>query len=137
MPTFSKNSLRHLGTCHADHQILFLQVVNDFDCSIVCGYRDQDDQDTAFENGFSKVRWPDSDHNVYPSMAVDVIPYPTGYNDDRIMRHFVGYVLGVAAEMKRQGLMEHSVASGVDWDNDRDLNDQTFIDLPHFLLVKD
>ncbi len=134
MPKFSPNSIKHLETCHADLQILFLQVVNDFDCSVVCGTRGKDDQDKAFNEGFSKVKYPNSRHNTLPSMAVDVIPYPTGYKDDKTLRHFAGYVLGVASEMKRQGLIEHNVKSGVDWDNDHDLHDQTFVDLPHFFL---
>jgi peptidoglycan LD-endopeptidase CwlK len=135
MPRFSENSLKHLESCHPDLQILFLQIVNDFDCSIVCGHRCKEDQDRVFKDGFSQVEYPNSKHNDYPSMAVDVIPYPTGYNDDKTSRHFVGYVLGVAAEMKRQGLIEHYVKSGIDWDGDRDLNDQKFKDLPHFELA--
>ena len=114
MPSFSENSLRALETCHADLQILFLQVVRDFDCSVICGTRGKEAQDAAYNASpqLSKVKWPNSRHNSLPSMAVDVIPYPTGYKDEKTLRHFAGYVLGVAAEMKRQGLIDHSVISG-------------------------
>ena len=137
MPKFSENSLRALETCHPDLQMLFLQVVSDFDCSIICGTRGKAAQDAAYNASpqLSKVKWPNSKHNSLPSLAVDAIPYPTGYKDEKTMRHFVGYVLGVAAEMKRQGLLDHSIRSGIDWDGDRDLHDQTFLDLPHFEIV--
>jgi hypothetical protein len=66
------------------------------DISVLCGFRDQKEQDEAFKNGASKKRWPDSMHNVLPSMAVDVVPYPVDWGD---MKRFVAlrtYALGVA-----------------------------------------
>ena len=48
--------------------------------------------------------------------------------------YFGGYTLGVASELLRHGEMEKSVRWGGDWDNDRDIMDQTFDDLPHFEL---
>lgn len=135
MPRFSKNSLKHLESCHPDLQMLFLQVVYNFDCTIIGGHRGQEEQDRVFNEGFSKVEWPNSKHNESPSMAVDVTPYPIDWQDTERMSYFAGYVMGLAAEMKRQGLIEHHIRSGIDWDRDTMTNDQEWSDLPHFELA--
>lgn len=135
MAKFGKSSLTRLETCHEDLQLLFLQVVNTFDCSIICGHRGQDEQDEAFKKNLSKLRYPNSKHNSMPSMAIDVIPYPVNWKDLKRMHYFAGYVKAIAEQLKKDQLMSHDIRWGGDWDSDTQVNDQTFIDLPHFELV--
>jgi len=41
MPSFSEKSLARLSTCDSRLQRLFQQIVQDFDCSIIEGHRDE------------------------------------------------------------------------------------------------
>ena len=78
-----------------------------------------------------------SKHLAEPlSMAVDVVPYPVEWNrqGQERMRHFAGFVFGVASQL---GITD--LRWGGDWDGDvwtsRDgLRDQSFMDLPHYEL---
>ena len=74
MPLFSQTSKARLSTAHPDLQRLFNEVVKHWDCTIVCGHRGKEEQDKAFAEGKSKVKWPNGRHNKLPSLAVDVMP---------------------------------------------------------------
>ncbi len=129
MPQFSKKSLDHLATCHPDLQRLFLEVVKHYDCSVICGHRNQKDQDDAVKNGFSKTAWPNSKHNSMPSMAVDVVPFPLPeWTKAKFFCHFAGFVQGMA---NRMGI---AIRWGGDFNGDLNLENDKFIDAPHFEL---
>ena len=130
MPRFSARSKQKLATCHEDLQRVMNQVVKMYDCTILCGHRDEEAQTSAYNAGKSKVKWPNSKHNATPSEAVDAAPYPIDWNDLERFRRFAWFVKGVAAGM---GIV---IRIGADWDSDNDITDQTFHDLPHFELVK-
>jgi len=132
MPKFSQTSKERLKSCNPELQILFNYVIKYFDCSILCGERNKKAQNKAFADGFSTVQYPHSKHNKSPSDAVDVVPYPISWDDTDRMRYFIGFVKGVAKILKEYGLMEKEIITGIDWDNDQDLNDQRFLDFPHF-----
>lgn len=130
---YSKTSIERLKTCHPDLQKVFYEVLNGFDHTILCGHRGREAQNKAFNEGKSKLRFPQSKHNSTPSMAVDVAPwYPDKphihWQEDENFTMFGGYVLGVAASM---GV---GLRWGGDWKqcNDRRKND--FEDLVHFEL---
>ncbi len=129
MPNFSGRSTARLLECHEDLQLLFFQVVKNFDCSIMCGHRGEEAQNEAFEKGYSKLKFPQSKHNKTPSLAVDVVPYPIDWKDFKRMYFFGGYVKGIA-----EGLGV-KIRWGGDWDRDTEIDDQSFIDLPHFELI--
>jgi len=133
MPSFSKTSLDRLNTCDPRLVDIFLEVVKEYDCTILQGVRGKEEQDEFFRTGKSKVQWPNSKHNVLTptdkSMAVDAVPCPIDWNDKTAMYHFVGYVRGIA---KMKGI---KIRCGADWDGNFNLKDQTFFDLPHFELV--
>lgn len=129
MPKFSKTSQDRLDTCHEDLQRLFERVVEEYDCSILCGHRGQEEQNRAFEKGLSKLEFPKSKHNRTPSLAVDVAPYPVDWKNWPEWYHFAGYVKAIARDM---GI---SVRWGGDWDSDNDFEDQNFNDLPHWEIV--
>ena len=129
MPSFSAKSKQHLASCDPDLIRLFNEVVKHFDCTVTCGFRSQVEQDEAYRTGRSQLQFPASNHNVYPSRAVDVIPYPVDWDDiDRFLL-FIGFVKGVASQM---GI---KVRSGIDWDDDWNIKEHRFLDYPHFELV--
>lgn len=130
MPTFGQRSRNNLETCHEDLQKLFNEVIKHFDCSVICGHRGQEEQDMAFHDGRSKLKFPQSKHNKMPSLAADVVPYPIDWNDTRRFYMFVGIVRGIAA------MMNIPVRCGADWDGDMEVKDQNFHDLPHFELLE-
>src|SRR6185369_7204924 len=110
-------------------------VIRTFDCTVLEGYRNEEDQEKAFNAGNTKLHWPNGKHNRQPSFAVDVSPYPVDWKDTKRFYHFAGFVLGVAVRLKEEGKMTHAIRWGGDWDCDHDLNDQTFNDLVHFELI--
>ena len=128
MPSFSQRSINNLQTCHDDLIKLFEEVIRHYDCAVICGHRSKEDQDKAYHEGKSKLRYPLSKHNKMPSLAVDVVPYPIAWDDLDRFYHFVGFVTGVA---KTLGI---NIRSGLDWDGDLNFKDQNFLDAPHFEL---
>ncbi len=130
MPSFSRRSRHRLRTCDERLQVLFDRVVKDFDCTILQGHRGRVAQNQAFQNGRSRLQWPEGNHNRYPSHAIDVAPWPIDWDDLRRFYFFGGFVLGIASELAIP------IRFGGDWDGDEDLNDQTFNDLVHFEIGK-
>ena len=118
MPKYSTRSSNNLAGCHPELQKLFNEVIKWFDCSILCGYRGQEAQDRAFANGHSKLEWPNSKHNKFPSDAVDAVPYPIDWEDTERFALFAGFVMGTARQMGIQ------VKWGGLW--------KTLKDYPHF-----
>ena len=142
MNYWSDHSKRELQTVHADLVTLFTIVLQIWDCKISEGHRAQAEQDLAFLQGHSKIKWPDGNHNKLPSMAVDVLPFVEGkfigWTGDHATKQwfaFAGLVKGVAAMLLSQGLMTHSIRWGGDWDSDWNFKDQSFNDWPHFELI--
>ena len=125
MPEFSPLSKRRLAECHPDLQKLMNEVIKHYDIVVLCGFRGKDEQDKVFREGKSKLSFPKSKHNVTPSLAVDIAPYPLDWNDLKRFWHLAGYVKATAEKM---GI---KIRQGADWDGDNDFKDQKFIDLPH------
>lgn len=137
VPKFSQLSFSKLSTCHLDLQTLFYEVIKYFDCSIIEGYRNQKDQEKAFNGGYSKLHWPYGKHNSQPSMAVDVTPYPVNLLNDKLALFFGGYVMGIAQKLKDEGKMTHSVRWGGSWSGLGELNAPHVLnDLVHFELIE-
>ena len=130
MPRFGKKSRSNLSSCHSDLQKVFNKVIERVDCSVLCGHRGKEDQDKAFDEGRSKVKYPNGRHNANPSNAVDVTPYPVDWKDRERQTLFAGYVLGIAEGM---GI---KLRWGGDWDQDFQVADNKFDDFPHFEIKK-
>ena len=109
MPKFGSKSRHHLETCHPDLQTLFNAVIMVVDCSVTCGYRNERDQEKAFNSGNSKVHYPDGKHNSNPSTAVDVYPWPIDYTDLQRYYWFAGWVLAKAALLRPLQLPPHLI----------------------------
>jgi len=135
MPKFSKASLDRLLTVHEDLQRLFFEVIDHYDCSILEGIRSPERQRELVRTGKSKPL--NSKH--LKGWAVDVVPYPIDWSTrgQERMRHFAGFVFGVAAGL---GIVDRLTWGG-DWKNTArsqagGLRDQSFMDLPHFELTR-
>ena len=70
-----------------------------------------------------------SRHNYYPSLAVDVAPYPIDWKD---LRAFAAVAKIVQEEAEALGI---DIRWGGDWDRDGEWKDERFLDMPHYELV--
>lgn len=128
MPSFGKRSIDNLSTCHAKLQQIMLEAIKVYDFSVICGYRGQEAQDKAFNDGYSKVKYPDGDHNKTPSDAVDCMPwFKDGKHirwDDKVsMSHLAGIIKGIA----------YARGIKIGWGGDY----RNFSDSPHYYLIKE
>lgn len=120
MAKFSEKSKERLATCEQELQDVLNEAIKYYDFSCICGHRDMEAQNRAFNEGHSQLRYPKSNHNSYPSRAVDIIPYPTGYNDVDEFYIMASYVLAAAIKLGVR------LKWGGHWKN--------FKDYPHFEL---
>ena len=81
MPKFGRKSRERLATCDEDLQDLFNEVIKYVDCSVIEGHRSKERQNKLYEEGKTKVRYPNGRHNASPSRAADVVPYPVDWDD--------------------------------------------------------
>lgn len=105
MPTFGEKSKQKLETCHPKLQKLFNEVIKYVDCTIIWGYKNEEEQNEDFENGLSCDKFPNSPHNTQPSKAIDVAMWfdiePHVRWDDIMSWYFLGgFVLGIASQLK-------------------------------------
>jgi peptidoglycan L-alanyl-D-glutamate endopeptidase CwlK len=128
MPSFSVKSRTNLNQAHPDLQVLFNDVIQFVDCSIICGYRNERDQNEAYDKGFSKLRFPQSRHNKLPSEAVDAVPYPIDWNDIKRFQNFGKFVINRANKLFKEGKINNKIVWGGNW--------KTFKDYPHFEIYK-
>lgn len=100
MPSFSQQSKQKLATCEQELQDVMNEAIKRYDFSVIDGHRDMGTQNRYFNEGVSKVMWPHSKHNSYPSRAVDIIPYPNGFdNPNSEFDRMATFILGVASEL--------------------------------------
>jgi peptidoglycan LD-endopeptidase CwlK len=100
-----------------------------FDHTLLCGHRNEAAQNKAFADKRSTKRWPDSKHNVFPSLALDVLPYPDDWLDELRIARLIGIYdaraigLGIAIRV------------GLDFNGNGRSRDERFIDAWHLELV--
>lgn len=120
MPSFSQRSLDNLKQCHPHLQKVAHECIKTFDFTVTCGHRNQADQNKAFAEKKSKLRWPNSKHNKTPSLAFDAAPWPIDWND-------VARFDAMGSAMKAAARKVHvKLVWGGDW--------KSFVDRPHFEL---
>jgi peptidoglycan L-alanyl-D-glutamate endopeptidase CwlK len=129
VPSFSKSSRERLATCDERLQRIAFAMIEWFDFTVICGHRDQKTQDQVFRDGFSKVKWPDGEHNEMPSRAIDAVPYPIDWKDIERMALFAGAFIATGR------LMGITIRWGGDWDRDTKVQDNEFDDRVHFEIV--
>lgn len=160
--SYSARSAQRLSTVVPELAAVFTAILDYYDHSILTGNRGRAAQQEAVHAGASKTPWPKSKHNVpcegcggdgrvsikghrgmatcndckgtgeAPgglSRAIDAAPYPIDWNDRERFVFFAGHVIAAG---KAMGV---DIRWGGDWDGDKDLRDQTFMDLVHFELL--
>jgi len=154
MPSFGQRSRENLETCTHDIQLVLNKAIEIVDFSVVCGHRGEQAQNKAYTEGRSTKQWPNSNHNQFPSPAVDIWPYYPGQDwkaeiwltDVAVMEAIremdtlkaqkaletikrwhtlIGTVIGIGHAM---GV---PLRSGGDWDRDFRYDDHRLVDLPH------
>jgi len=131
--TFSKRSREQLNTCHPKLVQVLEAAIKKIDFSVIEGHRGEAEQNRAFAEGRSRLRWPNSKHNKMPSEAVDIWPYPFKpeyWNQIEVWENLAKVVLECAEEL---GI---KIRWGGDWNQNGDWRDEKFIDGPHFELME-
>ena len=133
--------MANLNTCHRDIQTVLHEAIKYVDFSVVFGHRSEALQAELYAKGRDKdgnvvkisevVTYKDgtikrSKHNFYPSKAVDIIPWPSGWKDDKEFFFVSGVVQAIAGQMLKDGRITSSIKWGGRW--------KTLVDLPHFQL---
>lgn len=121
---YSETSRKRLSECHEDLQRLFNEIIKDHDVTIVTGYRGQEEQDKAFADGRSLLKFPHGKHNQLPSKAVDFCPSPYDWDKDSPPIRFLAEAIKLKADQ-----MGIKVSYGGDWTG--------FKDTDHIELLED
>lgn len=133
MYRFGKSSAARLGTCHMDLIDIFCEAIESspIDFGISSGMRTSEEQNALFNDGLSKCDGYVKKSKHQSGLAVDIFAYVDGKAsyDVRHLCMLAGHIIGTA---NRLGF---ELRWGGDWDSDRNLDDQSFIDMPHFELV--
>lgn len=136
MPVFSRRSKKNLVTCDQRLQRILREAIKHVDFSVLAGHRNQEDQNEAFRTGHSTKRWPYSEHNSRPSLAVDIAPWlgpevRIDWEDLAAFARLAGYLERIADE---QGVR---LRWGGDWNQNYRTKDERFVDAGHFELLDD
>ena len=124
-----------LATCERDLQTIMQEAIKIVDFSIVYGHRTAEEQAELFAKGRTKkgniVTYCDgtekkSRHNYLPSKAVDLVPYPEGWQDEKRFYYVAGVVMTIADRLWKEGKIEKRLQWGGNW--------KKFKDYPHFQI---
>jgi len=129
MHVWGRGSQRELSTINPILVEIAEKVLQIRDITVIQGHRDEGTQNRYYSQGVSKVKWPYSKHNTYPSKALDVQPSP--YVEETLredLTYIAGLFVGVGAQMG------HKLRWGGDWDRDGETADNGFDDLFHIEL---
>jgi hypothetical protein len=131
--------MTHLSSCERDIQTIFMEVIKYVDCTIVEGHRNAErqhehwskgrilkkDKDTKIranwentspkdqvttKDGYEKV----SKHQSFPSVAVDVVPYPTMWSDNDALIELRGVIKWVQLKLMSEGKIDKFIDNGAD-----------------------
>lgn len=128
MSEFSISSKKKLSIVHPRLRLVVDNAIKIVDFTVLCGHRDQADQDRLFAEGKTKLKFPDSKHNLYYSEALDLAPLPIDWDNISSFYYLAGVMMACACQFGVK------IRWGGDWDGDGDFKDQNFNDLVHFEL---
>lgn len=151
MYRFSTSSLDRLESCDIRLNRLGMGIIKLFNITVLCGARNEEEQEAAFAAGTSKKHWGESKHNHLVkgkprSLAFDLAPWVHGVGVEwplisepkiwytkKVGRFYL--MAGIAkAVADRQGI---KIRWGGDWDNDNEIMDNKFDDLGHIELIEE
>lgn len=118
--------MQRLETCDPRLVKLIMAATEDapFSFIVVCGHRGKEQQEAAVLAHTSKLHFPNSKHNVEPSLAVDLAPYidqQIPWADIQKFHDLAAHIRAVATELN----------IGIQWGGDLWPG---FRDLPHYQL---
>jgi peptidoglycan L-alanyl-D-glutamate endopeptidase CwlK len=129
-----ERSLARLATCDPALAAVVTRAIEitPFDFTVVCGHRGEAEQNQAYAEKKSKLRWPQSKHNASPARAVDLAPFIDGEIpwNDRASFHVLAGVVFAAA--KERGV---AIRWGGNWGPSWAPTLNKFPDLPHYELL--
>ena len=147
---YGKTSLKNRAELHPDMVKVLDKSLERRDHSIIDAARSEEEQRRNVMRGVSKTM--ESRHLVGPlgwAEAADVVPYPLPPDFWRLVERGLAAVRAVDPTMQVLRLYNFSgfvngvghgmgipIRSGLDWDSDGDVHDQSFIDGPHHELVR-
>lgn len=100
MASFGTKSRRKRDECEPALIRVLDEAIKHYDFSVIWGYRGPWDQNRAFDTGMSNARFGESKHNVAPSKAFDVIPYPNGFDSsDEDFYLLATHILAAASKL--------------------------------------
>lgn len=136
MYKYSASSLVKLSTCHPYLQVLFREVIKEVDITILYGHRTIEEQKKLYAFGRTEAGKivtncdgvnVKSKHNTFPSLAIDIAPYPLDWNNIERFKQVAEIVKRNWNELKADGIVNGELYWGGDWQNLRDY--------PHFELL--
>jgi len=134
MPHFGSLSETELSTVDPRLVAVCREAIKYYDFSVIEGHRNEKDQNRAYAAGYSKLKWPNGNHNSYPSRAVDLAPYPVDWRESELPHVRFGILAGVMKVCAdRLGI---PIRWGADWNRNWDPRDESFLDWGHFELVE-
>ena len=128
---FGKRSQANLNQCTPVLKELMTRslMTSNSDFSVICGHRGEEEQNEAYRKGHSKLKFPQSKHNKFPSEAVDVVPYPLDWTDTASFEELSEHIKHIWS------MMEAEKATG-DWELQWGGDWKSFKDMPHYELKK-
>jgi peptidoglycan L-alanyl-D-glutamate endopeptidase CwlK len=147
---YSESSKKKLRTCHDDLQLIFNCAIADKDITILCGHRSEEAQFALFTKGRKLVNgiWviddkakivtykdgkeKKSEHNLFPSMAIDAAKWfkekpHIRWNDKHSFFELYNTLNAHANFLFNAGKISHRLIWGGNW---------KMRDYPHFQLWK-
>lgn len=130
MANFGTKSNNQLRTLDGRLQRLLIKAIKVIDFSILEGHRSKSRQQELYDQG--KTKTLNSKHLRYPSLAVDIAPYPYPEDENGIRQLYmlIGIIRGLALSM------DINIRSGSDWNNNFDIRDDNFQDAFHLEVIE-
>ena len=154
MYSYGKKSRRLLESAHPDLKLIMNESIKFIDISIIDSLRTDARQLELYNKGRSTINGIDKKSNhqgkvilinnveTLVSFALDIIPYkkgldPFGNTPKNLARYYfmMGIIDAVALRLLEEGKIKSKVRFGLDWDGDRNFEDQNFDDLPHLEII--
>ena len=130
---FSSQSQIRLDTCVEPIRGVLQEALrrSKIDFGIACGHRGEQGQNDAYNAGNSKLQFPHSKHNIFPSNAVDIYAWVNGKADWSAKYYY--YIAGIIDAVAEE--QDVDIRWGGNWDSDGDFSDNSFNDLGHFEIL--
>lgn len=130
MAKFSRRSASRLYTCCEEIQVICFRLIKNFDFTVLCGHRGEEEQNKVYDEKKSQLKFPESKHNKTPSLAIDLCPYPIDWEDTDRFIFLGGHMIAIANENNI------NLRWGGNWKMDNDLINNGWNDYPHYEILE-